>query len=433
MRIIADLHIHSRYSRACSKQITIPNLEKFARIKGLGLLGTGDFTHPAWIKDIGEHLKDDGTGVLKTASGYPFLLTSEVSLIYTAAGRGRKVHLVLFSPDMETVGKITEYLKKRGRVDYDGRPIFGIPCPDFVESVKGIDERVEIVPAHAWTPYFGLFGDKSGFDRIEDCFKDQTRHIFGLETGLSSNPGMNWRLSALDRYSLLSFSDSHSHWPWRLGREATVFDLKDLTYDNLIRAIRTKRGLAETIEFFPEEGKYHFDGHRDCNVRMAPSESIKKRDICPVCGRLLTIGVLHRVEELADRPEGSRPEGAVPYKSLIPLSEIIAMVLGVEQPFSNKVWAVYDRLIKGFGNEFEVLLNAPEAALKEAAGENVADGIIRVREGRVEFRPGYDGVYGIPSVGEKAREAAKESAAPEKGTGPGAFRENKKQKNLMDF
>ncbi|HHI04350.1 MAG TPA: DNA helicase UvrD [Candidatus Woesearchaeota archaeon] len=395
MRIIADLHIHSKYSRATSKQLNIENLEKYAKLKGLNLLGTGDFTHPMWIKELKSELTEDGTGILKTKSGFNFILQTEISLMYTQDGKGRKIHNVILAKNFDIVEQITEQLKKFGRVDYDGRPIFGIKCPDFVEMMKEIDKDIEIIPAHVWTPWFGLFGSKSGFDSVEQCFKDQTKYIHALETGLSSDPAMNWRLSTLDKYTLVSNSDLHSFWPWRIGRECNIFDLKELTYDSLLNAIRTKLGLVETIEVDPSYGKYHFDGHRNCNVCMSPNESLKNKDICPVCGRKLTIGVLHRVEELADRPVGFVPKNAVPFKKLIPLSEILSKLLdsGIA---TQKVWKSYYNLVNESRSEMDVLLNSSFDELKKVSDEKIAEAIINIRNGKIKIQPGFDGEYGYP-------------------------------------
>ncbi|MCK4714451.1 MAG: DNA helicase UvrD, partial [Candidatus Aenigmarchaeota archaeon] len=362
MRTIADLHIHSHYSRATSKRMNLEELSKYAKIKGVDLLGTGDFTHPEWFSELKSRLKETAHGIYEY-NGMRFLFSTEISLIYTQGGRGRKVHNVILAPDMDGAKNITDWIKTKGRVDYDGRPIFGFSCIELVEAMRKIDEKIEVIPAHIWTPHFGAMGAASGFDSVKECFGDQARHIHALETGLSSDPAMNWRVSSLDKYALVSFSDSHSAWPWRLGREATVFDLKELTYDNIIRAIRTREGLAETLEFFPEEGKYHLDGHRACNVCMEPKESIRTGKICPVCKRPLTIGVLHRVEELADREEGFQPEGAKPFRSLIPLSEIIASVKGTSLVASKNVWSEYNRMLEAFGSEYRILLEAGQAEM----------------------------------------------------------------------
>ena len=420
MKIIADLHIHSPFSRATSSGISIPNLVKYARMKGLHLLGTGDFTHPKWLEILKANLKEDGTGILKSEDGFNFLLSTEVSNIYTAGGKGRRIHNVILAPDFETVEQINSWLGSRGRLDYDGRPIFGFPA-ELVEKLKEISGDVEIIPAHVWTPWFSVFGSKSGFDSIEECYHEQSKHIHALETGLSSDPAMNWRLSKLDRYSLVSFSDSHSHWPWRIGREATVFEMNNIAYENVIRSMRTKEGLVETMEFFPEEGKYHYDGHRDCGISFDPKESMKKDSICPVCRKPLTIGVLHRIEELADRPEGFVPEGSRPFRSLVPLSEIISFVNGT-QPFSNKVWEIYVTMLKTFGSEFNILLDAGKDEIEKAAGEKLADVIFSIRSGKAKMRPGYDGVYGKLIYGEEKRSPVKK---PRPSLSP--------QKSLADF
>ncbi len=390
--MIADLHIHSRFSRACSKSITIPNLEKWAKIKGIDLLGTGDFTHPEWIKELKENLTEE-EGIFKTKTGFPFLLQSEISLIYSHNNKGRKVHLVLLAPNFDTVDQMTEELLKRGRVDYDGRPIFGINAIEFTELMKNISDDIEIIPAHVWTPWFGLFGSMSGFDSVEECFEDQAKHIHALETGMSSDPEMNWRLSKLDKYNLVSFSDSHSFWPWRLGREATIFDTK-MNYKDIIKAIRAGDGLKGTIEVDPSYGKYHYDGHRNCNVWMSPEQTTKHNNVCPKCGKAMTIGVLYRVNELADREEGFRPEQAKDFKKLIPLHELISSVYGIKQLASKKLFEIYNSLIKEFKNEFNVLLNVKEQDLENVVSEKLAKIIIMNREQKIKIRPGYDGVYG---------------------------------------
>jgi len=392
MRFVADLHIHGRYSRACSKELSIQNLEKWARIKGVNLLGTGDFTHPKWIEHIKETLKEDGTGLLKTESGFPFVLQTEVSLVYSYGGKLRRIHNLVFAPSLDVVEHITEALKKKGRVDYDGRPVFNIPCPDFVEMMKEVSKDIEVVPAHAWTPWFSLFGSNSGFDSLKECFQDTAKEIHAIETGLSSTPEMNWRLSQLDSINLVSFSDTHSFWPWRLGREATIFDIEPC-YKSFLQAVRTGEGLEATIEVDPAYGKYHVDGHRLCNIRLSPEESIKLNNICPVCKRQLTIGVLHRVEQLADRPVGYVRKNAVVAYNLMPLSEIIATVMqkGIA---TKEVWAVYNVLIENFGNELEVLMTASFEELLRLVDKEIAELIVNIRKGRVRIEPGYDGVYG---------------------------------------
>jgi uncharacterized protein (TIGR00375 family) len=299
------------------------------------------------------------------------------------------------APNLDVVQQITDYLLTKGRIDYDGRPIFKIPCPEFVESLRKISEDIEVIPAHIWTPWFSMFGSKSGFDTVDECFGDQAKHIHALETGLSSDPAMNWRLSQLDNYQLVSFSDLHSFWPWRIGRESTVFDVEKLSYQNILKALRTRKGLSMTIEVDPNYGKYHADGHRNCGVWMTPEQSKKHNYICPKCGKELTIGVWDRVEELADRKEGFKPEGAVPFKSLIPLSEIISLILG-KAVATKSVWLEYNNLVTATRSEFDVMLNIPFNELKELTTERIAKAIIDNREGRIKVKPGYDGVYGEP-------------------------------------
>ncbi|UCD07948.1 MAG: DNA helicase UvrD [Candidatus Aenigmatarchaeota archaeon] len=394
---------------------------KYAKIKGLNLLGTGDFTHPLWLKELKENLKEDGSGILKTEDGFPFILQAEIANIYTQGGRGRRIHNIVLAPSFEIVEQINSELSKRGRLDYDGRPIFGFSCIDLIEMMMGIDRDIEIIPAHAWTPWFSIFGSKSGFDSVEECFGDKSKFIHALETGLSSDPAMNWRLSGLDKYALVSNSDSHSFWPWRIGREANVFEMERVEYSEFIKIIRENdpKKFLYTIEVDPSYGKYHLDGHRECGVCMEPKNSIKANSICPVCKKPLTIGVLHRVEELADRPEGFRPENTVPYKSLIPLSETISSVLGVDQLYSKKIWDVYNKLIRGFGSEFNVLLKVPGSELKKIVNEGVADSIIKVRDSKIKIQPGFDGVYGKAVFGDKAEVKLNKSV--------------KKQKSIVDF
>ncbi len=393
MNVVADLHIHSKYSRATSNLMELEHLAKFAKIKGISVLGTGDFTHPLWFKELEQKLSGDG---VYEYDGMKFILSAEISLMYTQSGRGRRVHNVILAPDFGIVGQINEWLGKKGRLDYDGRPIFNISCIDFVDAMMGISKNIEIIPAHIFTPWFSLFGSMSGFDSIGECFGDQTKHIHAIETGLSSDPAMNWRMSQLDRFSIVSFSDSHSPYPWRLGREATVFDVKEASYKGIVDAIRNKK-IAFTLEVEPSYGKYHYDGHRNCNVCMAPKESVKIKNICPKCRRLMTIGVLHRVEELADRPEGYKPKGAALFRSLLPLSDIISAVVssGVA---TQKVWGIYNQLISAFGSEFSTLLDAPASSLEKTATKEIAQAIMANREGKINIEPGYDGIYGKPII-----------------------------------
>ena len=394
MEIVSDLHIHGKYSRATSTQLDCANLEKHARIKGINLLGTGDFTHAKWIEEIRSNLEEDDEGILWSKSKFPFIWQTEISLVYTQDGKGRRVHVVTLAPNYDVVRQITEYLESKGRIDYDGRPIFKIPCPEYVDSLKSISKDIEIIPAHVWTPWFGLLGSMSGFDSVEEGFQDRAKDIHAIETGLSSDPEMNWRLKSLDKYALVSFSDLHSFWPWRIGREATIFDI-DLSYKNLIKAIRTKEGLKETIEVDPGYGKYHIDGHRACNVNLEPDESIKIKDICPVCKKPLTLGVLHRINQLADREEGEKPKDAKPFKRLIPLSEILAAVYN-KGVATKTIWEVYNKLMSLGKSELDVVMNSDLNKIEAITSKKVADIVKLNREGKVKIKPGYDGVYGEP-------------------------------------
>jgi len=388
-------------------------MEKWAKIKGVNMLGTSDFTHPEWINELKDHLVEDDSGILKTSSGFPFVLQTEISLIYSQANKGRRIHNVVLAPSFEIVDQITEFLKKHGRVDYDGRPIFKIPCNDFVYELRRISYDIEVIPAHIWTPWFSLFGSKSGFDSLHECFKDQDQYIHAIETGLSSDPPMNWRLSQLDRLNIVSFSDLHSFWPWRLGREATIFELKELTYENLLRALRSGEGLQGTIEVDPSYGKYHFDGHRNCNVVMTPKEAFEHKNICPKCKNELTLGVAHRVEELADRKEGFKRQNAKPFHTMLPLSEILSTMLN--KTISAKiVWKEYNKLLRRFGSEYNILIDAPEDKLKETVHKKIAEAIIKNRAGELKVEPGYDGVYGELAIeGINEKEIEEEAKKPE--------------------
>jgi uncharacterized protein (TIGR00375 family) len=383
----------------------LENLDKWARIKGINVLGTGDFTHPQWLKNLKEKLIPAEEGLFKlkfSNSSTRFILTVEISCIYSQGSKVRKIHIIIFAPSFEIAEKINTQLGWIGNLNSDGRPILGMSAKELIKIVLSISTDCFIVPAHAWTPWFSIFGSKSGFDSIEECFGEYSKYIYAIETGLSSDPAMNWRLSALDKISLISNSDSHS--PSKIGREANVFDT-DLNYKSIIETIKSKdpKKFLYTIEFFPEEGKYHYDGHRLCGIRMSPSETKKYNNICPVCGKILTIGVLNRVDELADRPEGFKPDKAIPFKNLIPLEEIIADALGV-LPSAKQVQKVYIDLIQKFGNEFEILLNTSFDDLKSVASDKIAKGILMVREGKVILEPGYDGVYGKISIFPKAED-----------------------------
>jgi len=392
-----DMHLHSRFSRACSKSITLETLEKTAIQKGLNIISISDFTHPIWFREVKSNLKEiDETGLYHYKSNnIYFLLTTEISLIYNQDGKTRKIHYLILAPNMEIVEQITTWLKTKGRVDYDGRPIFGFTTPELVENMMSISKNIMIIPSHCMTPWFGIFGSKSGFNSVKECFKDQTKNIFALETGLSADPLMLWRISSLDNYTLVSNSDSHSANTIRLGRELNVMEMKEFSYKNIFEIIKNKdkNRFLFTIEVNPSLGKYHWDGHRNCDVCLSPKESIKYHNICPVCGRPLTIGVEHRVEELADRENDFIPENAIPFKTLLPLSELIAYVYNT-QAFSKKVWTESTKLIKEFGSELNVLLDADKEKMKLLINEKLVDLILKNREGKLNVQPGYDGVYG---------------------------------------
>lgn len=393
MPYICDFHIHSKHSRGCSTNLDLKNLEKYARIKGIDVLGTGDFTHPLWVKELKESLDDPhGEGILQTKTGFPFLLQTEISNIYTQDAKGHRIHNLILAPSFEVVEQINEALAKKGRLDYDGRPIFGFSCVELVEMMRSISHDIEVIPAHIWTPWFSLFGSNSGFNTVEACFKDQTKHIHAVETGMSSDPAMNWRLSQLDTFNLVSFSDSHSYWPWRLGREATIFETP-LNYKEVLHALRTGEGIVETIEVDPNYGKYHFTGHRACDICFSPAESKKHHAQCPKCGKQLTVGVMERVEELADHSDRHEPKNRKPFKTLLPLSEILASMLG-KGLATQAVWKEYYTILKAGTNEFDILLKTPLEKLKQVTHEKIADAILANREGKIKVMPGYDGVYG---------------------------------------
>ncbi len=391
MRVIADLHLHSRYSRATSSDMDLPGLSRWAKLKGIDILGTGDFTHPQWFKELVSYLRPAGEGIYEY-EGTKFLFSAEVAAVWSYGGKVRRVHFLILAPSAEDAGRIAQALASFGNLSADGRPTLGISGEKLVEIVRSASPKAAIIPAHAWTPWWSIFGSNSGFDSLEEALGKMTSEVFAIETGLSSDPPMNWRLSALDRVSLVSFSDAHS--PSRLGREACVFDLPELSYPALVDAIKEKdpKKFLFTVEFFPEEGKYHYDGHRACGVVFSPEETQRHAGKCPVCGKPLTVGVMHRVEELADRPPGARPEGAIPYRSLVPLQEIIAQVLG-QEPETRGVVTQYLKVVQHFGTEFSVLLDIPALEV-EKAFPRLGRALEKVRQGELSIRPGYDGVYG---------------------------------------
>ena len=402
MSFVADFHIHSKYSRATSKNMDIPHLAEMAKLKGINLVGTGDFTHPLWLEELKTSLIPEGGGLYRFGDTL-FVLTTEVNNIFYQGGRGRKVHNIIFVPDFAVAEKLNRKLGKFGDLYSDGRPILKLSARDLVEIVLEVSEDTFVVPAHIWTPWFSLFGANSGFDSLEECFGGYTRYIYALETGLSSDPEMNWRVSSLDRFTLISNSDAHS--PSRLGREANVFS-ELLTLGEIKTALKAKdkKKFLYTIEFFPEEGKYHYDGHRRCGISFSPSESRRHKDICPKCGEKLTIGVMHRVENLGDREEGFIPEGSIPFKRVIPLAEIIGEVLNQSRD-SKGAEDRYRAIAGRLGGEFRVLLEASSEELSSSVSPEISEAIMRTRGERVKIECGYDGVYGkISILGEEKKE-----------------------------
>lgn len=397
MRIIADLHLHSKYSRACSKDLTPENIDQWCRWKGINVVGTADFTHPTWFKELNQKLIESEPGLyrLKTDNDSTrFMVTTEISCIYKQGDKTRRLHICLFVPSLTTAKKIIRALEKHNcNLKSDGRPIIGLSAKNLAELVLDIDPNSLVIPAHAWTPWFSVFGSKSGFDSLEECFGELTPYIYAVETGLSSDPPMNWQWSALDHITLISNSDAHS--PANLGREANVFDIdnSNFNYHEIRRIIKDKdkSKFLYTIEFFPEEGKYHFDGHAKCGYSAQPQTSIKQKNICPICKKPLLLGVAHRIEELSDK-KNLNPADHIPYKSLIPLQEIIANVYQVGKN-SKKVQATYFDIIKHY-TEFEILIDLNEKQLNQISNPQITSSIINIRQGRVELEPGYDGVYG---------------------------------------
>ncbi|HDQ23107.1 MAG TPA: DNA helicase UvrD [Candidatus Uhrbacteria bacterium] len=411
MRIIADLHIHSKYSRACSPDLVLPKIAEWCCYKGINLVVTGDFTHPAWFKDIKEQLEPEDNGMFKLKKSFSFgdsstkirmtnskdftrfILGTEISCIYKQGDKCRRVHHNIFFPEIKDVEQFNKTLEKMGcNLKSDGRPIIGLSSIQLAEIVFNINDKAILIPAHAWTPWFSIFGSKSGFDSIEECFDIYSPYIYAVETGLSSDPPMNWRLSALDNILLVSNSDAHSL-P-NLGREANVFEWETPSYDEFYNTLknRDKNKFKYTIEFYPEEGKYHLDGHAACKVVMEAKETKKNKGLCPVCKKPLTIGVLNRVDQIADREVGEL-NGHIPYKSLVPLQEIIAESFNVGKS-SKRVQNEYFSMIEKGGSEFAILLDKNFDELKEITKPEVVEAIKRVRQGKLFIEPGYDGVYG---------------------------------------
>lgn len=467
MQYITDLQIHSKYSRAVSKDMVIPKIWDWAKRKGISLMATGDWTHPLWMREIKQNLEEMGNGLLKlksniegvswegdTSSGPFFLLATEVSSIYSQGGKVRRVHTLIWSPTIAIAEKINKELLGRGaNLISDGRPVIGLTSIQVAELVFSVDKNCLVIPAHAWTPWFSLYGSESGFDTIDECFGNYAKYIYAIETGLSSDPAMNWRIKELDRRSLVSFSDAHSG-P-KLGRESTVFDLTDLSYQAIREAIigQAESGkrraesdnetendftksldakrltlnanhIAYTLEFHPEEGKYHFSGHRNCQVKQDPKQTREKGMICPVCGRKLTIGVMHRVEQLAGRSEeelkltkkklpgidllgiysGLFPNRP-PYIMLVPLQEVLAEAIG-GLPTSQNIQNEYRKLTDHFGGEFNILLHVKTDDIARMSGSKVAEALQKVRTGDIYVDPGYDGVFGVVKIWGEEKEAA---------------------------
>ncbi len=414
MRYIVDWHIHSKYSRACSKQLELPIIDAWCARKGIDIVATGDWTHPAWFAHIKEHLEEKRQGIFRLKSGgkREFMLVQEVSQIYKKGDKTRRIHNLVFSPSIETCEKVIAELQRRDfNLKADGRPILGIDSEDLYKLLKDIDERIIMIPAHAWTPWYAVFGSKSGFDSLEECFGSMTPHIYAIETGLSSDPAMNWQLSQLDSVVCVSNSDAHS--ARNLGREANVFEFDSPpTYDDFVRVLREQDAsrFKYTIEFFPQEGKYHFDGCAACAFSCEPKESKRLGSRCPSCARPLTLGVHNRVEALADRGAQSVRARKIPFKSIVPLAEILAECYGVTSTSSKKVVAEYQRLTDDLADEFTILLDTPlEIIAKHAHAPSLAQALCRMRAGDVKVTPGYDGIYGTVSLfGDQASPCARQ-------------------------
>ena len=430
--IVADLHLHSKYSRAVSPQMVLPVMSTFARQKGINLITASDFTHPLWFREIENELEEVNDGIYglkiehELDNRTSFLLSTEISCIYTQKGKGRRVHNLIFAPNLQTAEKINKEMMQRGfNLGSDGRPIIGLSSKNLLQLIMEIDERCFLIPCHVWTPWFGIYGQMSGFESLDEAFEDLAPYVYGIETGLSSDPEMNWSIKELKTRSILSFSDAHS--PAKIGREATVFiganeDLKNnFTYDDIRSAVMQKNlnfKIGYTIEFYPEEGKYHFSGHRNCNITMTPEEQKENHGICPVCKKPVTDGVLRRVDQLSDSkvkakkkendqkltwyldPEKNHP----PFVKIVPLIEIIAESQNV-MVGSKKVKEVYDNLITVLGSEFDILLKVEISKIAQVAGVKIARGIEKVRQGNIVIKPGYDGVFGVVKIWDKENES----------------------------
>ncbi len=415
-KFVADLHLHSAYARATSKDLNFDTISAWAKWKGIQLLSSADFTHPVWFKETKEKLKKSKyegfysyrprQGEGQAGQGSFFVLGAEISCIYSQGGKLRRLHCLLYFPSLESVEKFNEKLGKTAKLASDGRPIIGMNAKNLLELALDTDKRAIFIPAHAWTPWFSLYGSNSGFDSIDEAFGDLAKYVYAIETGLSSDPAMNWRIKELDNRSIVSFSDAHS--APKMGREATVFDT-DFSYQGLLDGLK-KQKIATTVEFFPEEGKYHFTGHRNCSVRHSPDESAKNGIICPVCKKKLTVGVMHRVNQLAekDRAEDYKDESRPGFKSLVPLLEIISEAVGAST-YSEKVNREYTNLIKEFGSEFNILLKATAAEIEKTASSRIAEGVEKVRNGDIVIEPGFDGLYGVVKIWNEPSRAERKS------------------------
>jgi uncharacterized protein (TIGR00375 family) len=412
MRFFADLHIHSRYSRATSRDMSLESLWKWAQLKGISVIGTGDFTHPKWLDELKVKLDTNYNNIFKLKESYftkeiPsscaadvfFILSAEISCIYSKNGKLRKVHVVVLVPDIASAEKVNNALSGIGNLSSDGRPILGLDAGKLLEIVMDACPDALFIPAHAWTPHFSVFGASSGFDSLEECFGELTEYIYAIETGLSSDPSMNWRLSALDSITLISNSDAHS--APKIGREANIFET-DVSFESIRQAVKTKKGFIGTVEFFPEEGKYHYDGHRLCGVNLTPEETLHHNYLCPVCGRRVTVGVMHRVKKLADRPTGFKPHNATPFYSLIPLPEILSEIMKVGVN-SKAVGKQYLQLLERLGNELRILMDTPLDDIRKEGSDLLSEAISRMRAGNVHIVPGYDGEYGKVKIFEEVQ------------------------------
>jgi uncharacterized protein (TIGR00375 family) len=401
MQIISDLHVHSRFSRACSPQLTLENIDKYCQMKGVDVMATGDFTHPQWFKEMKSQLIEKEKGMYSLKNGKTkFICATEISCIYTRGDKCRRLHICILAPSLEAVEKINKSLEKAGcNLKSDGRPIIGLDVRDLAKICWEADERCMIIPAHIWTPWFAMFGSKSGFDSIEECWGDLSDRIYAVETGLSADPPMHWRIKNLDNVTIISSSDAHSL-P-NIAREANVFEIseKELNYDKICEVIKTNdpKSFLYTVEFYPEEGLYFADGHRDCKFSCEPKESKKLGNKCPVCKKALTIGTLNRVEELAEpnRPKGYMNKKRVPFKKLIELDKIVAEALNIKSRSSKRVQKEYMKLLDSLGTEFDILLNISKEDLDKVTLPEIAEGIIRSREGKVHVTPGFDGQHGV--------------------------------------